>query len=122
MQKNAKNQFYLQFSHLFALAPDQRIMSRISLHRVFARWMVEVSRNRPKQVLLPDPGKLVRIGDGSGGEDVEVVAVQVDRVGNWVAGAVWVHQEQVDHLGEGESLDQNKVRVNDQIKVEVGRK
>ena len=84
--------------------------------------MVEVSRNRPKQVLLTDPCKLVRIGDGSGGEDVEVVAMQVDRVGNRVAGAVWVHQEQVDHLGESESLDQNKVRVNGQNKVEAGRK
>ena len=76
--------------------------------------MVEVSRNRPKQVLLLDPGKGVRSWDGSGGEDGEVVPVQVDRVSNRVAGAVRVHQEQVDHLGESESLDQNKVRVNHQ--------
>ena len=28
-----------------------------------------------------------------------MVAVEVDRVGNRVA-AVWIHQEQLDHLGE----------------------
>ena len=43
-----------------------------------------------------------------------MVAVQVDRVGNWVPGAVRVHQEHLDHLGEKESLYWEKVKGNDQ--------
>ena len=74
-------------------------MSRFCLHRIFARWMVKVPRDRAKEVLLLDPGKGVGGRDGSGGEDGVVVAVEVDRVGNGVA-AVWIHQEQLDHLGE----------------------
>ena len=74
-------------------------MSRFCLHRVFARWMVKVPRDRAEEVLLLDPGKWVGGRDGSGGEDGVVVAVEVDRVGNGVA-AVWIHQEQLDHLGE----------------------
>ena len=61
--------------------------------------MVKVPRDRAKEVLLLDPGKWVGGRDGSSGEDGVVVAVEVDRVGNGVA-AVWVHQEQLDHLGE----------------------
>ena len=47
-----------------------------------------------------------------------MVAVQVDRVGNWVTGAVRVHQEHLDHLGERESLHWEKVKVNDQSESE----
>ena len=53
-----------------------------------------------------------------------MVAVQVDRVGNWVTSAVRVHQEHLDHLGERESLHWEKVKGNDQsessMKVKVG--
>ena len=37
-------------------------------------------------------------------EDRVVVAVEVDRVSNRVAGAVGVHQEHFDHLGERGNL------------------
>ena len=47
-----------------------------------------------------------------------MVAVQVDRVGNWVTRAVRVHQEHLDHLGERESLHWEKVKVNDQSESE----
>ena len=89
----------LSFISCTIISPDQSVMSRFCLHRVFARWMVKVPRDRAKEVLLLDPGKWVGGRDGSGGEDGVVVAVEVDRVGNGVA-AVRVHQEQLDHLGE----------------------
>merc|ERR1719193_2614965 len=54
--------------------------------------------NGPKQVLLLDPGKWVLSRDGSCGENGVVVAVEVDWVSNRVTGAVWVHQEHLDHL------------------------
>ena len=60
--------------------------------------MVKVPRDRAKEVLLLDPGKWVGGRDGSGGEDGVVVAVEVDRVSNRVAGAVWIHQEHLYHL------------------------
>ena len=41
-----------------------------------------------------------------------MVAVEVDRVSNRVAGAVWVHQEHFYHLGERENLDWKTVKVN----------
>ena len=44
-----------------------------------------------------------------------MVAMQVDWVSNWVAGAVRVHQEHLDHLEE--SLYWKKGKVNDQNKV-----
>ena len=37
-------------------------------------------------------------------EDRVVVAVEVNRVSNRVAGAVWVHQEHFYHLGNRENL------------------
>ena len=89
----------LSFISCTIISPDQSVMSRFCLHRVFARWMVKVPRDRAKEVLLLDPGKWVGGRDGSGGEDGVVVAVEVDRVGNGVA-AVRIHQEQLDHLGE----------------------
>ena len=45
-------------------------------------------------------------------EDRVVVAVEVDRVSNRVAGAVWVHQEHFYHLGNRENLDWKTVKVN----------
>jgi len=60
--------------------------------------MVKVSRNCPKQVLFLDPAKRVLSRDGPCREDRVVVAVEVDRVSNRVAGAVWVHQEHFYHL------------------------
>ena len=74
--------------------------------------MVKVPRDRAKEVLLLDPGKWVGGRDGSGGEDGVVVAVEVDRVSNRVAGAVWVHQEHFYHLGGRENLDWKTVKVN----------
>ena len=55
----------LNSTSLFAVSPDQSVMSRAGLHRVFAGRVVEVSRNRPKLVLLLDPAQWVRGRDGS---------------------------------------------------------
>ena len=49
-----------------------------------------------------------------------MVAVQVDRVSNWVTGAVRVHQEHLDHLGKGKVYIGRKGKGMTKVKVKVG--